>query len=318
MDPRASSIASWLNTTYTIPVTPSWVSTILSTVPHPTPSPDDLRAFVFAAFLTLSLSHSLPHTSLPSPLPLHGAAGVVRGPVWAEVVEASEIGVSLGRQVDSVDGALESYKPLDRRVIADVPDDDDEDDTPQHSLPKHMLKLILSDAAGTRIAAIECVSLGDAITVVDAKGAKLLLENTPVVHGVIQLRPFKAFGGREWDVDLDGPLPAGERSGGGSGARVFGLPVQGDRVGVGRLRALRDELERKRKELPKSERDPMAGVQEIPYTPPTAFHGDGATAARREQEEGAEAAVEEVEGLVVEAEAEDLEDEAVEVVDGTH
>lgn len=195
-----------------IRINPTWIQALLTKL-----SSDGLLTstnvndFAIRQFLHSNIRHSVLPVAPLLPDSITGKS-VISG-VLVQVVECHEIGFSLTQKLDKLEAYEERQKPVSRRLIRleevtgdgepaqDLVDNQQvtqmitvksaEDDC--GPVGKKMVKVMLEDAKGNRLYAIDQKPI-DQFRVGMTLGAKLFLMDTPVVYGVLVLRPKKV----EW------------------------------------------------------------------------------------------------------------------------
>lgn len=128
----------------------------------------------------------------------------VRGPVTVQVLDVEDIGRSCWSQVEAIEAQERGETTKGREVIRVVPDENTTDSTAPASENKSSgpHKLLLQDAAGTKVYAIELTTV-DGTGVQMSIGTKLVLKDVLVARGVILLesRSVEMLGGKvdAWD-----------------------------------------------------------------------------------------------------------------------
>jgi RecQ-mediated genome instability protein 1 len=113
----------------------------------------------------------------------------VAGPVLCQVLDVEDIGHSRWSQVEAIESRERGEMTKGREIVRIV---DQDDDSPAASTAqvqsKGPFKLLLQDAKGTQVYALELRGI-DGLNTNMAMGVKLLLKNTDVRRGVVMLEP---------------------------------------------------------------------------------------------------------------------------------
>ena len=221
---------------YSLPVSPTWLTTFLNTTrqPHPPlPALTSTAHFrILASDITTSLSPTSPNTTFPSNLSSTGIKELrLPHSIPCQVLDIQDLGSSKWSQVEAIERVERGEEVRGREVIRTVPGITDEDDpqrqqnptpaatgastnqagaaaapTPKRSLGPH--KLILQDSKGNKAVAFELSpiprlwisnSVGEGADVGMAIGCKLVLQaGTVVRRGMVMLeaRNVKVLGGK--------------------------------------------------------------------------------------------------------------------------
>lgn len=189
-------------------VSPTWITTFVHSLSQgqqrapPSALAQTALFRLLASDFTTSLSTSEPSTLLPRDISdPHVQERRIPGPVPVQVLDIEDIGVSLWSQVEAIEQLERGETVRGREIIRNV-DVDDADNTrnnttgrPQKDRESNNNKsrgphrLVLQDAAGTKVMALELKTVeGIAIGKLPI-GAKMLLKNTVVGRGMALLTP---------------------------------------------------------------------------------------------------------------------------------
>lgn len=189
-------------------VSPTWITTFVQSLSQgqqrapPSALAQTALFRLLASDFTTSLSTSEPSTLLPRDISdPHVQERRIPGPVPVQVLDIEDIGVSLWSQVEAIEQLERGETVRGREIIRNV-DVDDADNTrnnttgrPQEDRESNNNKsrgphrLVLQDAAGTKVMALELKTVeGIAIGKLPI-GAKMLLKNTVVGRGMALLTP---------------------------------------------------------------------------------------------------------------------------------
>ncbi|KAL4740073.1 hypothetical protein BDV11DRAFT_169420 [Aspergillus similis] len=204
-----------------LPVSPTWLSTFLSTGTHQrTPLPALTKTALFR-LLNTDFRESLTPRSSTSTLPMDVFDPNVQerrlsGPIPLQVLDIEDIGTSIWSQVEAIERVERGEAVRGREIVRTVDLGDEQDGNGRsirggnagpngnanESNGPH--RLILQDAKGTRAVGIEMARIeGIGIGQLPI-GRKLLLKNATVARGMILLRPESVtlLGGKIEAMDL--------------------------------------------------------------------------------------------------------------------
>ncbi|KAF2769115.1 hypothetical protein EJ03DRAFT_272811 [Teratosphaeria nubilosa] len=127
----------------------------------------------------------------------------IRGPVTVQVLDVEDIGRSRWGQFEAMDAQDRGETRRGQEVIRVVPEEQNQDSsTPLAPASSGPHKLLLQDAAGTRVFAMELFDV-QGVNENMPIGTKLVLQNFVVARGVILLEPrnVEMLGGKvdAWD-----------------------------------------------------------------------------------------------------------------------
>lgn len=110
------------------------------------------------------------------------------GPVLTQLIDLEDIGTSVWSQIEAIEAHERGETTRGNQIIRAERDEDGELNTgpPPKSRGPH--KLLLEDAAGTKVYAFEMTPI-NGIEIGCSMGMKLLLKDVTVARGVIMLRP---------------------------------------------------------------------------------------------------------------------------------
>ncbi|KAB8659317.1 hypothetical protein FH972_026206 [Carpinus fangiana] len=181
--PAHSQIRSHLASKHLV-ATEAWLTAVLTTQRPTTPLPA-LKSTILFRLLASDFTKSLSVTSTscfpPDVLDTSRQERLIHGPIPVQILDIDDIGHSKWSQIETIEAVERGETTKGREVIRTVVEEDSTDATTLSSGP---FKLLLQDAKGTRVYAIEIsplpgVGLGTSI------GAKLILKDVKVSRGVI-------------------------------------------------------------------------------------------------------------------------------------
>ncbi|KAL2838760.1 hypothetical protein BJX68DRAFT_210152 [Aspergillus pseudodeflectus] len=192
-------ITTHLLQTKSLPVSPTWLRSFLSTISaaqRNTPIPALTQTALFR-LLTSDIRESL--TSSPSAiLPVDISDTNVRerrltGTIPVQVLDIEDIGTSAWSQVEAIERVERGEAVRGREIVRTVNvGDEDQDElatTANANASNGPHRLILQDAKGTRVMGIEMKKITGLAIGKMAIGAKLLLRGVVVARGMILLTP---------------------------------------------------------------------------------------------------------------------------------
>jgi RecQ-mediated genome instability protein 1 len=220
-------IRAQLLTTKSLPVSPAWISNFLASIPQnqQRAPPSALTQTALFRILTSDFTKSLSTSTTPSAsLPRDISDPAVKerrisGPVPVQVLDIEDIGTSLWSQVEKLEQVERGETIRGREIVRNV--DVDNVDTPESTTNASRPtghnsndnnnttghgphRLILQDALGTKVAALEYKSINDISIDKLSIGAKFVLRNTIVARGMVLLTPetVTVLGGKidAWDT----------------------------------------------------------------------------------------------------------------------
>ncbi|KAK5114741.1 hypothetical protein LTR62_002315 [Meristemomyces frigidus] len=204
------------------PPSPDWLQSFLPTIKLNTPIIALQKTALFrilATDLTTSLDKSslvlLPATATTPAF----KEQTIRGPLTVQVLDIEDIGHSRWSQVESIEAQERGETTKGREVIRVVPDEEADAaiNTTQPASPGPH-KLLLQDAAGTKIYAMELSSI-NGLNMQMTIGTKIVLRDVLVARGMLLLegRTVQMLGGKvevwekKWREERKGRLTQGAR-----------------------------------------------------------------------------------------------------------
>jgi len=179
-----------------LPPTPSWLTTFLSSTRPNTPLPALKQTALFrllASDITTSVQAS---ASSVFPADVHNAQVVERrlpGPIPAQVLDVEDVGSSRWSQVEKMEALERGEMTKGREVVRLVPGEtedgaagDAQEVGASASAGPH--KVVLQDARGARVYGIEVIGV-EGLGVGMNIGCKVLLRDVVVARGVLLLEP---------------------------------------------------------------------------------------------------------------------------------
>ncbi|MCJ1362241.1 hypothetical protein MMC16_001343 [Acarospora aff. strigata] len=222
-----STLTTHLINTKSLPPSPAWLSTFLSTQKPTTPLPSLQQTLLFrllASDLTSSLDPSHPNLCFPSDVhDPNVRERRLRGPVAVQVLGVEDMGRSRWEQVEAMEAVERGEGTKGREIIRVAPgetgDDGGERKTVGAAVGPH--KLLVQDARGMRVYAIELVRVAG-VGVGMSIGCKIVLRDVVVARGVVLLEPMSTslLGGkieglhRAWRENRKAELKAAIRGAG--------------------------------------------------------------------------------------------------------
>ncbi|KAG5519388.1 hypothetical protein PMAC_002015 [Pneumocystis sp. 'macacae'] len=181
----------------------TWIEQMLQK--HIFSNNEQLEQQIMYLFLNSDIKTTLTSKScLPeNVLDLHNH--ILPGPYCLQVIQVQDIGMSILKQLEYLEQFDDSgcVKSLDSIKDDDsIEDGDLIDDNKKSTTTKKMIKLMLEDASGLCIWAIEYKSIED-ISLKMNLGSKILLKNVLVLRGVLILDPlnFSFLGGHVFELN---------------------------------------------------------------------------------------------------------------------
>lgn len=200
----AASISASLTTKHVQP-TQAWMQSFLPTIRMNTPIVALQKTAVFrllATDITTSIVKTPSSCLPPNITDPQVKEKQVRGPVTVQVLDIEDIGRSRWSQVEAIEAQERGETTKGREVIRVVPDENNTDATQAESRSSGPHKLLLQDANGAKVYAMELTPV-NGLGVHMPIGAKLVLKDLVVARGVILLEPRNVdlLGGKvdAWD-----------------------------------------------------------------------------------------------------------------------
>jgi RecQ-mediated genome instability protein 1 len=199
-------IKAQLLTTKSLPVSPSWISNFFASISQqqqraPLSALTQTALFrILASNFTETLSSSTPSALLPRDISDTAVPERrIHGPVPAQVLDIEDIGTSLWSQVEAIEQVERGETVRGREIIRNVNVDGGDDEgnevrngnntASNHSATRGPHRLVLQDAAGTKVIALELTSIEGIASGKLPIGAKMVLRNTIVGRGMVLLTP---------------------------------------------------------------------------------------------------------------------------------
>ncbi|EEQ88468.1 hypothetical protein RJZ56_004794 [Blastomyces dermatitidis] len=232
-DPRAH-ISNHLLITKSLPIAQPWLSQFLSSqraATTPLSALTQTALFrLLASDFTTSLEITNPSQALPTNIPDPAVKEcLIPGPIPLQVLDIEDIGSSLWSQVESIEKIERGEETRGREIIRTVTRDESGDvatagynnttnNTPNTSRANNSNarnisssttgnggphRLVLQDAKGTRVVAIECKPVEEVGIGKMSIGAKMVLKNATVARGMLLLEPdcVNVLGGKIEGLD---------------------------------------------------------------------------------------------------------------------
>lgn len=196
MSDPAAQISAQLTTTKSLTPNPTWLSSFLTTQRPTTPLPALTQTACFrllASDITTSLTTS---SSVCFPQDVHDANVKERrlsGLIAAQVLAVEDMSKSRWEQIEAIEALERGEGTRGREIIRVAAAAEDDGDSAGVAVPKDggPHKLLLQDAAGTRVYGIELKGLEE-VGVGMSIGCKVVLKNALVARGVALLEPATA------------------------------------------------------------------------------------------------------------------------------
>lgn len=202
-----TQITAHIENTKSLPVSPSWLETFLSSNSNSNSSRtipvSALTQTAIFRILTSNIQETLSATP-NSLLPVDISDTTVQerrvvGPIPVQVLDIEDIGTSLWSQVEGIERIERGEAIRGREIVRTVSVDADPDDRTANTATSGLAesgstgfgphRLIVQDVAGTKAVAIEMQRI-EGITVEKlAIGAKMVLHNVTVARGMVLLTP---------------------------------------------------------------------------------------------------------------------------------
>ncbi|GKZ28900.1 hypothetical protein AbraIFM66950_001524 [Aspergillus brasiliensis] len=216
-----TQITTHLLTTKSLPVSPTWLTTFLTTTTTSTSRTIPLSALTQTALFRIltsdirdSLSTSNPSTLLP--IDIFDPTIQERrlsGPIPLQVLDIEDIGTSLWSQVEAIERVERGEAIRGREIVRTVNvGEDNEDGGAANNNVKATdagssngpHRLILQDAAGTKAVGIEFAKVNGIGLGKLAIGAKVVVRDVTVARGVVMLTPESCvvLGGKIEGLDV--------------------------------------------------------------------------------------------------------------------
>jgi RecQ-mediated genome instability protein 1 len=196
----ATELTKYLASKHVHP-TAAWMRSFMASMRPNTPIAALKQTSLFRLLATdITVTLSPPPTALFPDHVLRGPSQSrhIAGPVLCQVLDVEDIGHSRWSQVEAIESRERGEMTKGREIVRIV---DQDDDNPAASTAqvqsKGPFKLLLQDAKGTQVYALELRGI-DGLNTNMAMGAKLLLNNIDVRRGVVMLEPssVQLFGGK--------------------------------------------------------------------------------------------------------------------------
>lgn len=196
-------IKAHLFTTKSLPVSPTWISNFFASISQqqqraPLSALTQTALFrILASNFVESLSRSTPSALLPGDISDPAVQERrIPGPVPVQVLDIEDIGTSLWSQVEAIEQVERGETVRGREIIRNVNVDgadnevrDGNSTTSDRSSTRGPHRLVLQDAAGTKVIALELVSIEGIASGKLPIGVKMVLRNTIVGRGMVLLTP---------------------------------------------------------------------------------------------------------------------------------
>lgn len=202
--PHTASISQAISTHLTalhLPPTAHWLTTFLPSIRASTPLVAIKKTALFRILAT-DITASLNVSSSDSLLPARIVDATVQetkltGPVVVQVLDIEDIGRSRWSQVEALEAIERGETTKGREIIRVVPDANAPDVGIVEAKSAGPHKLLLQDAAGTKVYAMELTPI-HGVSVQMAIGIKLVLSDVVVARGVLLLEPrgVEVLGGK--------------------------------------------------------------------------------------------------------------------------
>ncbi|GLA28888.1 hypothetical protein AnigIFM63604_011437 [Aspergillus niger] len=208
-------IATHLLTTKSLPVSPTWLTTFLSSTSTSRTIP--LSALTQTALFRIltsdirdSLSTSNPSTLLPTDIfnPTIQERRL-NGPIPLQVLDIEDIGTSLWSQVEAIERVERGEAIRGREIVRTVNVGEDREAADNNNVAgggesNGPHRLILQDAAGTRAVGLEFARVSGIGLGKLAIGAKVVVKDVTVARGMVMLTPESCvvLGGKIEGLDV--------------------------------------------------------------------------------------------------------------------
>ncbi|KAL7651345.1 hypothetical protein ACMYSQ_011074 [Aspergillus niger] len=208
-------IATHLLTTKSLPVSPTWLTTFLSSTSTSRTIP--LSALTQTALFRIltsdirdSLSTSNPSTLLPTDIfnPTIQERRL-NGPIPLQVLDIEDIGTSLWSQVEAIERVERGEAIRGREIVRTVNVGEDREAADNNNVAgggesNGPHRLILQDAAGTRAVGLEFARVSGIGSGKLAIGAKVVVKDVTVARGMVMLTPESCvvLGGKIEGLDV--------------------------------------------------------------------------------------------------------------------
>ncbi|KAI9842759.1 MAG: hypothetical protein M1837_006942 [Sclerophora amabilis] len=169
----------------------AWLNSFLSSQQRTAPLPA-LKQTALFRLLQSDITTSI-QQSPNSVFPLDISNGQVQerrvaGPIPVQILSIEDIAHSRWSQVEALEAEERGEKTKGREIIRVVPGEEEEDNTSTHPASTGPHKLILQDARGTSVYAVELFNI-HGIDMNTSIGVKLILKDVLVARGVLLLEP---------------------------------------------------------------------------------------------------------------------------------
>ncbi|GAQ46596.1 hypothetical protein AtubIFM55763_001930 [Aspergillus tubingensis] len=213
-----SQITTHLLTTKSLPVSPTWLTTFLtSTTTSRTIPLSALTQTALFRILTSDIRDSLSTTNPSTLLPADIFDPTIQerrlnGPIPLQVLDIEDIGTSLWSQVEAIERVERGEAIRGREIVRTVNVGEDSEETNHNnaaggggggdSTGPH--RLILQDAAGTRAVGVEFARVNGIGLGKLAIGAKVVVRDVTVARGLVMLTPESCvvLGGKIEGLDV--------------------------------------------------------------------------------------------------------------------
>jgi RecQ-mediated genome instability protein 1 len=185
----AAELTQHLNGKHLYPAT-AWIQAFLATTRPNTPLPALKQTVAFrllATDITTSLSQPVASVFPNDVLKGTTQSRVLAGPIVCQILDIEDIGHSRWSQVEAIE-ARERGEMTKGREIVRVVEQANDDSTAAPIQSKGPFKLLLQDAQGVKVYALDVRGI-DGLNTSMTMGVKLALRNIDVRRGVIMLEP---------------------------------------------------------------------------------------------------------------------------------
>ncbi|KAE8548694.1 hypothetical protein EYB25_009075 [Talaromyces marneffei] len=214
MSSTEEHIRAQLLNTKSLPVSTAWISNFLASISQnqqrapPSALAQTALFRILTTDFTKTLSTSMPSTVLPREISDPSIKERrISGPVPVQVLDIEDIGSSMWSQVEKIEQVERGETIRGREIVRNVNVDDADNNNASRSTPNTTNgphRLILQDAAGTKIVALEYQDINGISIEKLSIGAKLVLKDTVVSRGMALLTPetVTLLGGKieSWDT----------------------------------------------------------------------------------------------------------------------
>ncbi|GKZ22110.1 hypothetical protein AbraIFM66951_008846 [Aspergillus brasiliensis] len=216
-----TQITTHLLTTKSLPVSPTWLTTFLTTTTTSTSRTIPLSALTQTALfriLTSDIRDSLSTSNPSTLLPIDVFDPTIQerrlpGPIPLQVLDIEDIGTSLWSQVEAIERVERGEAIRGREIVRTVNVGEDNEDGGAANNNVNATdaggsngphRLILQDAAGTKAVGIEFVKVNGIGLGKLAIGAKVVVRDVTVARGVVMLTPESCvvLGGKIEGLDV--------------------------------------------------------------------------------------------------------------------